>query len=65
MNNKNLKRRTGQCGYCYKVEKILYGVNLRANVKDGWQELIFICPNCKDHLRGHFRYDRSNSQKHL
>ena len=50
------------CGYCYRFNRdddILYGVRLRASVKEGWQGLMFICLGCKDILKGKFKYERT------
>lgn len=49
------------CGYCWKLktgDDILYGVRLRVSVKEEWGRLLFICIDCKDILKGKFKYER-------
>ena len=54
----NIKRREGECTYCYRLDGLLYGVNLKADNKFS-KKTDYICYGCKQHLIGLFRYDKT------
>ena len=46
----------GQCKYCYGMKENLRLCRLRASAKDGWQEPLWVCNDCRKYLRGYFKY---------
>lgn len=51
---------TRRCGYHFGGdEEDCREAQLRASPKEGWQvESVWLCPDCRDYLRGLFRYVR-------